>query len=360
MIAYLFTSTGLSIIGYVLYIFFVKKKYAASVEKSFLYAVVMSSLLLPFISNQSEYASEIPGESTLAVAFGQPIASHHLQQFCRCETPNYSHRVQYRANALYNVVLANKDWIVLIIWVAVGWVLMRLLTQMTYLIYLVRRSDKEKIWLDDKPVYIIYPEMPLSVGAFQLYHRYVIWQDDIDQLSKAEQKAIIRHELSHLQQYNTLENAILQLLQCFWFFNPVFYLIRPSLELLSEFIADEAGAKSLSDRKEYAHLLIKIKEIQQGFGLVQYLQGGLLAVRIKRLMEGQRRYKKASVLWVFLFLGSLQLGGVFPLQAGVQQTLHHFGTYETIHDKISAEETEAIYCRDCESVCVPDESATAD
>ena len=200
--------------------------------------------------------------------------------------------------------------------------------------------------------YLLTPRRTLGAGAFQLRQKYIVWQEGMADLNAAEQSAIFRHELSHLAQYNTLEKAILRLIQCFWFFHPVFYYFRKELELISECIADQAGSKAMPHPRRYAELLLKLKS-QQFVPLVQYFRGGILKLRVQSLLQEQRPFKGLALI-VFVGLASIQLYLINPLSAQIAETLYELETYEEIYHKVSPQTEEAVYCTDCNTVCQPE------
>ncbi|MFK7926440.1 MAG: M56 family metallopeptidase [Bacteroidia bacterium] len=349
MIHYLFTSALLVLIGWGLYVSLVRNKASLRERKWFIYLSIFSSLALPLsVTPLPELAESV---QTAPIAFGS-IDEAHLQQYCRCERPNYSHRIQYRANAFYSFVFANKAWINRAFGLAVGFVLLFLLLQLHFLYRLVRSAKQEKRSLNGIDFYLLSPKRTLGVGAFQLRHRYIIWQQEMEALSQSEQEAIFRHELSHLRQHNTFEKAALRLVQCLWFFHPVFYYFRKELELLSECIADQAGSQAMPHPRRYAELLLKLKS-QQFDSLVQYFGGGILKSRIQILLNEPRPLKGIAIV-VFVGLASIQLWLINPLSAQIAETLYELETYEEIYHKVPPKTEAAVYCTDCNTVCQPE------
>lgn len=353
MIHYIFTSALLVLIGWGLYVSLVRKRASMRERKWFIYLTLLSSLALPLsvgplpepVINTKVVAEAVPQ------AFGK-INETHLQQYCRCERPDYSHRIQYRANAFYSFVFANKIWINWAFGLAVGAVFLFLVLQLHYLYRLVRSSKREKRSLNGVDFYLLSPRRTLGVGAFQLSNRYIIWQEGMGELSEREQAAIFRHELSHLAQHNTFEKAVLKLVQCLWFFHPVFYYFRNELELISECIADQAGAQAMTHPRRYAELLLKLKS-QQFVSLVQYFRGGILKHRIQVLLQEQRSLKGLAIV-VFIGLASIQLYLINPLSAQIAETLYELETYEEIYHKVPPKTEAAVYCTDCNTVCQPE------
>ena len=354
MINYIITSVSLSLIGWLIYMLLVRKKASVAQRKSFIYFSLAGSLLLPLTVQHSAPILK-PTAKVTPLQFGMPIDQQHLQQYCRCQNPDYSHRIKYRTNAYYNFLLSHKSWLANGIFIAISLVLLTFFAQLMYLRYLVRKSEREEWEIEGMRFLLLKTPKNHGVGAFQLINRYIIWQDEMELLTDREMDAILRHELSHLRQYNTFEKAALRIIQCFWFINPVFYFFRKELDLLSECLADEKGSQMMENRKAYAQLLLKLKSLQS-LSLVQPFKGSSLRRRIEYLVgkSNNTSRNKTAFYFGFMLLISLQVFMVSPLSAQVDQTIRELETYEQIYHKVDPGENEAVYCQDCETVCTPE------
>ncbi len=356
MINYLITSMILSAIGWLAYVLIVRRKAVPIHQKWFIYFVVISSLIIPIFAPQPAAKADEPALMP-KMAFGQQLHLEEiqLQHLCKCENPNFSHRVIYRSNTFYNLVLEHKQVITWVILVALLLVFVRILFQYRYLHRLVARSRKADRWQGKQRYTLLFPEKAHAVGAFYLRQPYIIWQAEMGHLSEAELAAVISHELSHIRQLNTLEKSVLSLIQCFWLLNPVFYYFRKELDLISEWIADRNGSTTIGNAKAYAQLLVRMKELQS-LPLVSPFKGKrqhTLKGRIQRILthpKGHWAYPMIALTAVFC----LQIALVGALSARVDQTLEEFKTYEEIYLE-HPEEEECLYCTDCHTVCVPGE-----
>ncbi|WNJ19563.1 M56 family metallopeptidase [Pontibacter sp. G13] len=350
MISYLLTTILLSWIAGACYLFWVRNRFSWTQRKVFLYVAVISSLLIPawFPAQLPAPKPEIP-----TFHFGQRVTEGQLQHFCRCEAPNYGHRIAYQTNSFYNFLAEHKAWVEYL-WIGLfGLMVMKLMGQLGYLYHLVRSSlQKELIW-EGRKITVLFPSKPLAVGVFWLGKPYLIWQEELNHVSEMEQHAIIRHEWSHLKQANTLEKAFLQLLQCGWFANPFWYLVRYDLELISEHLADRAAAKQMGSTKAYAHLLLNFKALQQ-VSLAGHLKGPDLRARIEALMTAHPQ--KGWDLRVLAWLAIVGIQGYVsqPVHGQVQLTIQEWSSYVSIHKQRPESVNETVhYCEDCETVCTP-------
>ncbi len=354
MINYLITSILLSAIGGTTYLLFVKRHAQPLHRKLFIYFVVVSSLSLPALSvNADKISQKTAAIHEIATPFGAQWNVNELQlkHFCNCENPNFAHHVSYRSNALYNFFVKNKKTFTLLLLSAMGLVLLRILFQYIYLFRLMKHSEKEEMLFSGKKYTVLHTPTPHNIGAFQLEKPYIIWQDEMNSLNKAELNAIIQHELSHLRQYNTIEKAILSLIQCWWLLNPFFYFFKNELELISELIADQRGLKELGSRKQYAQLLLRLKELQSLPVVSHFLGSNELKSRIEYVLKNPPAYSLRPLLTLIFVLG-LQLTLVNTLSAQVNNTLQQLETYEEIYLN-HPEEEKCYYCTDCHTVCFP-------
>jgi hypothetical protein len=350
MITYLLTSILLSCVGLALYWSLIRHRATLRQQRYALHVVIIGSLLLPLLV-PSHIRPDLPAVTSVApLHFGAALNPTRLKQYCRCESPDYTHRIRYRANASYNFLLAHTQWLGYGTLLAVGLVFLLLVLEIGYLFRLVGRTRHQDLYLDGHRCTLLMPARPLGIGAFWLGRSYIIWQEPLTQLSEAERQAIYRHELSHLRQGNTVEKALLRLVQCLWWMNPAFYLLRKELDLLSEFIADRCASQRLGGIKPYANLLLKVKLLQAP-PATSALTGSLLRRRIEQLVQPRRERPRLGWLGVgFLVLGQFSL--VSPLTAQVDQTLGQLRTYEEIYHHAPTS-PEVLYCPDCESVCLP-------
>ena len=353
MIHYLLTSAILLLIGWAFYFFQVRRKGDYLTQKRFIHVSIITSLLLPLFVSPVPKSSLTPSKHVQPIAFGQ-IDEGHLKQYCKCESPDYSHRLLYQANGIYNVLFDHKDKLTLGILLAIGFMLIRFFIQSLFLIRLVKKSVQKRSSIDGDSFILLFPHKPMGAGAFQLKESYIIWQDEMASLNEAEQEAVFRHELSHLKQKNTLEKAFLNVIQCFWFFHPIFYYYRKELNLISECIADQAGVQAMPNRQAYATLLLKLKSIQMP-ALVDHFKGSVLKIRIERLLSERHQvlpiWRSIGLFFMLIMVEAFVLN---PLSAKVQLTLAQLQTYETVYHHVDPGLNEAVYCPDCDSVCYPE------
>lgn len=97
--------------------------------------------------------------------------------------------------------------------------------------------------------YILVRITDKNIGSFSFLHYLVISQDDVT----VYKEVVLRHELVHIQQRHSWDLLWVELVQVFWWFNPILIFYKRSLKEIHEFIADEKATNG--DRLHYARTL---------------------------------------------------------------------------------------------------------
>ena len=100
-------------------------------------------------------------------------------------------------------------------------------------------------------------------GAPFSFLRFIFWNKRID-LNSVTGQQIFRHELVHVQEKHTIDKLFLQTVLCFFWCNPVFWLVRNELRMIHEFIADKKAVAE-SDASAFAAMILQAAYPQQSF-----------------------------------------------------------------------------------------------
>jgi len=285
MLSYIILTYILSIGGGLAYWLFLRRKISSSNQKSSLLSIVLLSLIVPlffiqstaitpkllqeeksivqkdfYILEESVFIDFCPVGEVLETCYQQAITS---DDFCHCENIQKENLLYYQEKPFYNFLTWQETAFWKILAFAGLGIFLTLLANVLYLNRLILKSRKEKRILSGQSYTILYPSKPLSVASFRLLDSYIIWQDEMDFLTKEEQDAILFHEISHIKQFYTWIKIVLNVLNMLWIVNPVYYLIKEDIDRLNEHIADEFAVKKVGNAKAYASLLFKMKTAQQ-------------------------------------------------------------------------------------------------
>ncbi len=356
MISYFIISSLLSVIGYGFYRIFIQGRASFHQRKRFLHTILGLSLCLPLGWQMLGDPFPTLSSSASTPAFGMigQIDPHALAQHCECQQPNYAHRIHYRADALLATLISYQDWLFNGLLLALGGVILLFVLQMGFLARLVKRSIHQPNYIDQSKVTLLTPSISLGAGAFWLGKAYVIWPKGLTDYDSEAQQAILHHEYSHVTQRNTLERLLLQLVQCVWFANPIFYLSKKELLLLNEYIADQAALSTGITPKAYARLLLDLQQPQAN-QWVSSFKGSSLKNRIQQLLanspqETLGKYNGYLTLLIASYICLIPL-----LSPNVQQMVNSWHSYASAINHLEPDQQEGFICTDCGTVCRPEE-----
>lgn len=87
------------------------------------------------------------------------------------------------------------------------------------------------------------------------FFKLLFWNKDIS-INSAAGKRIFRHEFFHISQHHSHDILFVEIINIFFWANPVFYFIRNELKAVHEFMADDF-ASGRDHKLEYAELIVK-------------------------------------------------------------------------------------------------------
>ena len=133
-------------------------------------------------------------------------------------------------------------------------------------------------------------KLPEKGSAFSFWRTKVIDQELADFV------AIDAHENVHVKQLHTLDVILIELVNVFFWFNPLIYCYRNSLKFIHEYLADEHAANFTGSKKQYAMVLF-LQNFKADPALTNsFYNPSLLEARIRML---QRKKSNAYRLWKY-------------------------------------------------------------
>ena len=365
MLSYLILTYILCLIGGVLYWGLVRERMSSYNQKTVLLSVFGLSLLMPlffiqstafflspqkaqeeaiYILEESVFIDFCPVGEVLEACYQQAVTS---EQFCACDEIEKDNILMYQSSSFYDFLVWQQTAFWKILVAAAVLIFMVILANIVYLLFLIRNSRQESDELNGRKFTILYPNRPLSVGSFQLWNRYIIWQKELYDLEKEEKEAILWHELSHIYQKDTWIKILVNLFQAIWFLHPMYYLLRQDLERLSEYIADEWAVFQLGDARQYAALLLKMKTQQQSTDYIQpFNNGQLFKQRIKHILSNPKSYRPSlNILNITFLATAFALISYYSLPV-IDNQINKLQVYQTLsaHNHESGRTT---FCKKC-------------
>lgn len=96
---------------------------------------------------------------------------------------------------------------------------------------------------------------PQVKTTFTFFNRIYVNEKEFEKLGIDQQ--IMQHERSHVSQKHSFDIVWIELLNCFLWFNPVIYMIKKSVKLNHEFLADQGVIQITNDPINYQKLILK-------------------------------------------------------------------------------------------------------
>ena len=257
-------------------------------------SIALSSFVIPFYYIFSIY----DGSS-------QDFSDYHVVV---SESVTVSDNVIIDIHDTFGVILQNVD----VLWF-IGMVLF-LLVNITNYIRLLRNikkksfSIKSDIWIETfeklqhehqlKSVYLVTNNtvgIPCTVGLFKKY--IIIPTTMINLFDEEEVQYILKHELYHIAHGDTFREWLVTMLNCFNWFNPLFYFLKNNLFQWIEISCDEAVTKGFTKEKKekYARLILRVLEAEEAFEHKHYyivsFHGNHIANHKRRILKimGERK-----------------------------------------------------------------------
>ncbi len=125
-------------------------------------------------------------------------------------------------------------------------------------------------------------------------------------LQDEEFEQIIAHEKVHARQYHSVDLVIMELLACLMWFNPLIWMMKNSIQLVHEYLADEGVINSGVDKLKYQALLINQAGEDKLISLFSGFNHSLIKKRMKKMLNTRlnkgSRFKWAALLPISLCL----------------------------------------------------------
>ena len=271
-------------------------------QRLFLVASLILSLLLPLTGLRIDY-KDISGNETETFMLVQPLPTGPGQESFTAEGP-----VGLRITPGFFLKLYLIITLIFMVYTAF---------QFTRIIRLYRISEKT----------MHYKGLILSHDGIRSpfsFFRWIFIPKEVT--DREERESIILHESIHVSQYHSLDNLLVQLAAALMWFNPLIWMMKRSLHLVHEYLADEGTLSAGIDRLKYRALLIN----QVTEGRLICLSSSFNNSLIKKRMIMMTKSKNMSrnnikILTLLPLLASLLimvslLNGFFPAEAKAEVT----------------------------------------
>lgn len=212
-----------SVVIFSYYLLFLRDKTFHHYNRFYLLATLVVSILLPLL--KVEYFT-IETDNRILLLFNQWNQSSAETPL---ETWSFGNIIAY---VLYGVS------VMLILKMALG---------------LLKINHLKKTFPKESVQGITFYNTNLQEAPFSFF-RNLFWKESI-LLQSDLGRQILKHEMVHIEQKHSYDKLFVQLVQCLFWINPVFYFIKKEIHLIHEYLADQKAVQQ-SDTRAFAKMLL--------------------------------------------------------------------------------------------------------
>ncbi|RZK76876.1 MAG: hypothetical protein EOO92_13910 [Pedobacter sp.] len=267
---------------YGFYHFFLRKLTFFSINRFYLVATLLISLIIPALQFQVQSSAQPPEQIIEASILNTTITN--VEQSVTVPKNSSTPKI--------GSMQTKWDWkkiAAVIYWSVFGGVLLSLLSQIVRVLSHTKHINQKIGKLN-----IIYKNEGFTNCSFLNYvfvNQKRMNQEEIDQ--------IIKHESIHVMCAHSADKIIISLFKALFWFNPVIYLYEYALEQVHEYEADKETSLILGNTS-YANLLLSIAAKKNNPVLVHSFVKHPLKERIQMLFANESKsIKKLSYIAVF-------------------------------------------------------------
>lgn len=303
-----------------------------TVNRLILLSCIALSFLLPFLSAQTDFLPHnkmLPANplTTIYNAFKETPVKH-----------GYPINQEDGLNQ-NNIISAN--W-VSVFQMAFGFYILvtfTLLVSFLWQLFMLRRFFKAHKKQKKGGISFLYHNEKLS--PFSFFRHLVINKSEY---KTAEFEQIIAHEYVHIKQLHTIDVLFAEIVGIVLWINPLAHMLKRSIKLNLEYLADEKVLKTGIDKQNYQLNILNHCLISGKYSLTNLFNSSKVKLRIKMMNSKNTPLKN---LYMYLFLLPVIVAAYFaitPLSAQTTDRLsyRHENVYVVINSHTSKEILESI------------------
>jgi beta-lactamase regulating signal transducer with metallopeptidase domain len=302
---YLAASTVCLFISYTGFRLLFRKNLNFHLQRAFLVSSVALSVLFPLLSQRISFSHNVANSANTADLY-QPLSQVSILQ---------SSNATDRFAAIFGKI---KDVLPFVYCTIVALFAMAMAFQLGRIIYLSINSRKIK----HHSIVVLENENIKSPFSF------LSWIFIPGNLTdEKERNSIIIHENVHAAQWHSIDNLLIETTTAIMWFNPAIWMIRKSLHLIHEYLADEGTLNAGVEKLWYQALLLNQVAEDRLISIPSGFNNKLLKKRMIMMMKSKvtsTRNEKIGLLSfiplpVFLLLAVTTLNSFFPAETKAQK-----------------------------------------
>ncbi len=153
------------------------------------------------------------------------------------------------------------------------------------------KNNPTKKWHNASLILLLKPLVPHTFFNYIFINKTEYEQDQI-------KEELLLHEYEHVKQRHSFDILFIELVQLVFWFNPFVYLIKKSIKLNHEFLADRAVLNTNISIDRYQQLLLQIA----GLSNPNYLSSSINYSITKKRLKMMYKTKNNAKRWVFTLL----------------------------------------------------------
>lgn len=229
------------LLGY--YIFFRREKFFF-VNRIYLIASIVTALSLPIAPKISPFTFSEPKLVDFNIFKDANLRNHSLNG----PTSGVELELDHFLPAKMNKVWFSGWYVIVGIYLLISFFFfVRLGVQLHRLFRVIRKSEKRKL----KGIIFCTPEQVFPACSF---FNFIIINKA--QFTVSEYRQIRLHEIAHCRQWHSLDVLLVEIVYCLLWINPLMLLLRRSIKLNLEFLADEAVLNTGANQRSYQYHIL--------------------------------------------------------------------------------------------------------
>lgn len=287
-IIYLFESSAVLIVLYLLYEAFLKKETFFNFNRFYLISIVAFSLLIPFISidfNKGKIAvvdSSIEEFKEFRMSYYETIEIWEYKAFNESIPEELSVVSTKQENS-------SIDWEAIIIMTLLGVYIIGVLICLSKLLWTLNRLKRMvSAYPKTKINGVMVVNIPDPSASFSFFGYAFIYKE---KLETTEINQIIAHEKVHIEQRHSVDSIFVQLIAAFLWFNPLIWKLIKSLKTTHEYIVDQKIINTGYSLVEYQTLLLSELVSNNSYGLVHNFNLSFIKKRITMMTHNKSGFR---------------------------------------------------------------------
>ncbi len=308
IISFIVKSICCMLFFWIIYHFLLEKESMLKFKRYFLLAVLVFSILIPFIStpNTLKFTSSIDEIAERYIS--KPSMRQSSPDAPISEAEDFSDEINLKENRLQSINDTPSEpgnmWgriIIGIYMLVTSLLLIRFIYNLSCLLKLTQKGIAIKYGQSNL---IIIEELKSSFSFFNY-----IFISKSDYQDNSLKNKILIHELIHVKQKHSADVLFIELLITFFWFNPVLYLYRRTIKLNHEFLADKGVIDNTKDISAYQMILINKASNRCNFSFTSSLTYSITKKRLIMMTKTTSRscylFKIAALIPTFLIAGNV-------------------------------------------------------